>query len=117
VNLQHCSVGTFGEVVDHIVYLLRKCQNLGASNRTPVQTIGKDNTLWTIRCVRKEKESCDERQMKVTLLLSLPSFLLVIVGYNKSIVLQQDMIVLKYYIPPIVAMYRDIHMHSTTTRL
>ena len=37
VNLQHCSVGTFGEVVDQIVYLLRRCQNLGASNRTPVR--------------------------------------------------------------------------------
>jgi hypothetical protein len=36
VNLQHCSVGTFGEVVDQILYLLGRCQNLGASNRTPV---------------------------------------------------------------------------------
>ena len=34
VNLQHCNVGTFGEVVDQIVFLLRRCQNLGASNQT-----------------------------------------------------------------------------------
>ena len=46
-NLQHCSVGTFGEVVDQIVYLLRRCQNLGASNRTPVQQQTRLETLWT----------------------------------------------------------------------
>ncbi len=53
-----------------------------------------------------EKDGCDERQEKVTLLLSLPSFRFYwfIIGYNKSIVLQQDMIVLKYFIPLIVAM-------------
>ena len=32
-NLQHCSVGTFGEVVDQIVYRLRRCQNLGAASQ------------------------------------------------------------------------------------
>jgi hypothetical protein len=38
-----------------------------------------------------KKEGECERQEKVMLLLSLASFLLVIIGYNKSIVLQQNM--------------------------
>jgi hypothetical protein len=47
-----------------------------------------DKTRNTVdRCVGKEIEGFEERQEKVTLLLSLPSFLLVIIGYNKSIVL------------------------------
>jgi hypothetical protein len=48
-----------------------------------------DKTINTVdRCVGRnvERELC-ERQEKVTLLLFLPSFLLVIIGNNKSIVL------------------------------
>jgi hypothetical protein len=78
------------------------CQNLGASNRTPVQTIDKDKHCGQV-CRNEERELC-ERQTKDTLHLSLPSFLLVIIGYNKPIVLYQNLIVLKYYMPPIVAM-------------
>ncbi len=88
VNLQRCSVGTFGEVVDQIVYLLRRCQNLGASNHTPVH---KQTQVDQTKVVGMKKEGECERQEKVMLLLSLASFLLVIIGYNKSIVLQQNM--------------------------
>jgi hypothetical protein len=80
-------------------------------------------------CRNVEREFC-ERQEKVTLLLPLPSFLLVIIiGYNKSIVLLQDMIVLMCVLHTTYssnvdigihcyrAYYRGILMHSTTTRL
>ncbi len=104
MNRQHCSVGIFGEVVDQIAYLLRRSQNLGASNRTPPSTTT-DKTRNTVnRCVGMEKEGCEgDKQEKVTLLLSLPSFLLVIIDYNKSIVIYKGMIVLMYCIPLIVA--------------
>jgi hypothetical protein len=72
-------------VVDQIVYLLRRCRNLGASNRTPVQTKTRQIHYGQV-CRNVERELC-ERQEKATLLLSLPSFLSVIIGYNKSIVL------------------------------
>jgi hypothetical protein len=50
------------------------------------------------------------------LLLSLPSFLLVIIGYNKSIiVLQQGMIVLMYYIPLTRSSNVDIGIHCYRT--
>ena len=90
-------------MVDQIVYLLRRCQNLGTSSRTPVQTI--DKTINAVnRCEEVRKKDCEEREHETLLVSPLPSFLLVIIGYNKSIVLQQHMIVLKYYIPHIVAM-------------
>jgi hypothetical protein len=61
MNLQHCSVGTFGEVVDQIVYLLRRCQNLGASNRTPVRK--QTQVEYTIDGGKEERGVC-ERQKK-----------------------------------------------------
>ncbi len=70
---------------------------------TPVQTI--DKIIDTVnRCEEVRKKDCEEREHETLLVSPLPSFLLVIIGYNKSIVLQQHMIVLKYYIPHIVAM-------------
>ena len=70
---------------------------------TPVQTI--DKTVNAVnRCEEVRKKDCVEREHETLLVSPLPSFLLVIIGYNKSIVLQQHMIVLKYYIPRIVAM-------------
>ena len=68
------------------VYLSKSRQDkLGASNRTPIQT-RQDNKRCGQVLGNGERGLC-ERQEKVVLLLSLPSFLLVIIGYNKPIVL------------------------------
>ena len=63
------------------------CQNLGASNRTPVQTRQDNKHCDCGQVLGNVERGLCERQEKVTLLLSPPSFLLVIIGYNKSIVL------------------------------
>ena len=53
---------------------------------TPVQTI--DKTVNAVnRCGEVRKKYCEEREDEDTLVSLLPSFLLVIIGYNKSIVL------------------------------
>ncbi len=53
---------------------------------TPVQTI--DKTIYTVnRCEEVRKKDCEEREHETLLVSPLPSFLLVIIGYNKSRVL------------------------------
>ena len=53
---------------------------------TPVQTI--DKTVNAVnRCEEVRKKDCVEREHETLLVSPLPSFLLVIIGYNKSIVL------------------------------
>ena len=59
---------------------LRRCQNLGASNRTPVRKT--DTSRIHDRWWERKKEVC-ERDKRNTLLLFLASFLLVIIGYSK----------------------------------
>ncbi len=58
---------------------------------TPVQTI--DKTINTVNG-REEvrKKDCEEREHETLLVSPLPSFLLVIVGYNKSIVQRYTLI-------------------------
>ncbi len=52
---------------------------------TPVQTI--DKTMNTVnRCEEVRKKGCGKREHETLLVSLLPSFLLVIIGYNKSIV-------------------------------
>ena len=53
---------------------------------TPVQTI--DKTVNAVnRCEEVRKKECEEGEHETLLVSPLPSFLLVIIGYNKSIVL------------------------------
>ena len=53
---------------------------------TPVQTI--DKTVNAVsRCEEVRKKYSEEREHETQLVSLLPSFLLVIIGYNKSIVL------------------------------
>ncbi len=72
------------------------CQNLGASNRTPVQTI--DKTIYAEKVCKEEERESRVKQTKDTLRLScLLISIGYIIGYKKPIVLQQeqDMIALK----------------------
>ena len=53
---------------------------------TPVQTI--DKTVNAVnRYEEVRKKGCEEREHETQFVSLLPSFLLVIIGYNKSIVL------------------------------
>ena len=63
-------------MVDQIVYLLRRCQNLGAASTNPVQT--RQDTIDVDCCVREYKIR-EERETKDSLCLS--PYLLVIIGY------------------------------------
>ncbi len=57
---------------------------------TPVPSTTIDKTINTVdRCEEVKKKDCEEREDEDTLISPLPSFLflLVIIGYNKSIVL------------------------------
>ncbi len=56
------------------------CQNLGASNRTPVR---KTDTSRLDKECRKEERGVCVRDERNTLLSFLASFLLVIIGYTK----------------------------------
>jgi hypothetical protein len=60
------------------------CQNLDASNRT--QYTRQTQVEYTIGG-RKERKRCVRETREGHASLSPPSFLLVIIGYNKSIVL------------------------------
>jgi hypothetical protein len=54
---------------------------------TPVQTIDKTiNAVNSHRFEEVRKKDCEEREHETQLVSPLPSFLLVIIGYNKSIV-------------------------------
>ncbi len=89
-------------------FTIPNCQNLGASNRTAYPSTTTDKTKNTVdRCVGIEKEDCDEiatREGHASFVSSLISIGLLLVIINLYIVLQQDMIVPKYYILLIVAM-------------
>ncbi len=61
------------------------CQNLGASNRTPVHKT--DASRLDNKCRKEERGVCERDKRRSRFILSPPSFLLVIIGYNKSIVL------------------------------
>ncbi len=106
INMLHCHMRMHEKILNllHTEILNRKTKNEVKSRRLqqgirkyiylsksrrfqPYPSTNKDKTRNTVdKCVRNEKESCDEIQEKITLLLSLPSFLLIIIGYNKSIV-------------------------------
>ncbi len=61
-----------------------KIQALPADPSTKQTT---DKTIQTVnRCEEVRKKDCEEREHETLLVSPLPSFLLVIIGYNKSIV-------------------------------
>ena len=70
--------GYLGKVVDQIVYLLRRCQNLGAASSNPVQT--RQDTIDVDCCVlgnTRREEKVNEGYTS----LIFPPYLLVIIGY------------------------------------
>ena len=82
------AVWNLGKVVDQIVYLLRRCQNLGAASSYPVQT--RQDTIDEDCCVREYKIR-GERDERLTLFVFLLIYWLLLVIYN-PIVLQQGII-------------------------
>ena len=71
------AVWNLGKVVDQIVYLLRRCQNLGAASSNPVQT--RQDTIDVDCCVREYK--IGERERRKTHFVRLSPYLLVLIGY------------------------------------
>jgi hypothetical protein len=69
---------------------------------TPVQT-RQDTKHCRLWWEWRKRWSCEEREHETQFVSLLPSFLLVIIGYIKSIVLQQHMVNLEYYILRVVA--------------
>ncbi len=79
-----------GKVVDQIVYLLRRCQNLGAGSSYPVQT--RQDTIDEDCCVREYKIGGEEEDELSFLHLSFLLIYWLLLVIYKPIVLQQSVV-------------------------